>query len=198
MLFEKLTESQRAAIAEVAVASSELEAELERSIIELCKLWWPHGAVLLDNVRVEAKLNILQSLIDAEFNGKPLVAEFKAVFDSLKSLNSQRNTIIHGNWVTKSWTQEFVDWKPGQHLRDIEQGNIVAHRNKRGKQPPAVSAQKVKKVADLIELNRRLLHQLFWEHFPDRVAGLSGLPESKTMTSDILRELIRKRTAQKT
>lgn len=198
MLFDKLTESQRAAIAEVAVASSELEAELERSIIELCKLWWPHGAVLLDNVRVEAKLNILQALIDVEFNGKPLVAKFKAVFDSLKSLNSQRNTIIHGDWVAKSWTQDFEGRKPGQYLRDIEQGNIVAYRKKRGKQAPAVSAQQVKKVADLIELNRRLLHQLFWEHFPDRVAGLSGLPESKTMTSVILREQIRKRMAQKT
>ena len=189
-----LSEAQKAAIADVAIASSELEAEVERCIIELCKLWWPHGSILLNNVRIEAKLSIFQQLIDVEFHGKTIAEDFRFVCCNLKDLNAQRNTIIHGEWVTKSWSEELQGkkLKPGQYRKDIEEKNIVAYKKRHSKSPPAISARHVKKVADLMSLNRALLHQLFWEHFPERVRGLSGRPALPQKSSSQLREMIRK------
>ncbi len=67
MFSELLTEAQKAAIADVTIASSELETEVERCIIELCRLWWPHGSILLENMRVESKLNTFHQLLVADF-----------------------------------------------------------------------------------------------------------------------------------
>ena len=194
MFSDLLTEAQKSAIADVAIASSELEAEVERCIIELCRLWWPHGSVLLENTRLESKLNIFQQLLQAEFQGKVVPEGFTFVHTSLKDLNAQRNTIVHGQWTLRSLAVEKIDErKPGQAMKDIERKDIVAHRTRKGKQPPPIAARHIKKVAELMSLNRQLLHQLFWEHFPDRVAGLSGLPARPEKSSAHIRELIRKR-----
>jgi hypothetical protein len=39
-------------------------------------------------------------------------------------------------------------------------------------------------------LNRRLLRRLFWEYFPDRVQGLSGIPANEKITAGKLHTLI--------
>ena len=194
MFSDLLSETQKSAIADVAIASAELEAEVERCIIELCRLWWPHGSVLLENVRVESKLNVFQQLLQADFKGKEVPEGFVFVHNNLKDLNAQRNTIMHGQWTLRSLAVGRIDERrPGQAVSDIERKDIVAHRNKRGKQPPPIAAGHIKKVAELMSLNRQLLHQLFWEHFPDRVLGLAGLPTSAETSSSKIRELIRKR-----
>ncbi len=194
MFSDLLTEAQKAAIANVTIASSELETELERCIIELCRLWWPHGAVLLENLRVESKLNILQQLLETEFHGKGVPEAFSYVYSNLKDLNAQRNTIVHGQWTLRSLAVERIgERKPGQAMKDIERKDIVAHRRRRGKQSPSIAARQIKKVSDLMSLNRHLLHQLFWEHFSDRVLGLSGLPISPAKSSAQIRRLIRRR-----
>ncbi len=194
MFADLLTEAQKAAIADVAIASSELEAEIERCIIELCRLYWPHGAVLLENIRVEAKLNIFQQLLLIEFRDSAIPEGFTFAYNNLKDLNAQRNTIIHGQWTLRSFANgSWESSKPGQGAMEIERKDIVAHRKKRGKQPPPIAARHIKKVAELMSLNRELLHQLFWEHFSDRVGGLSGLPASPEVPSSLRQETIRKR-----
>lgn len=194
MFSDLLTEAQKSAIADVTIASAELEAEVERCIIELCRLWWPHGSVLLENTRVESKLNILQQLLQAEFHDKQVPEGFTLAYNNLKDLNAQRNTIVHGQWTLKSLAVGKIgEMRPSQAARDIELKDIVAHRKKRGKEPPPIAARHIKKVAELMSLNRQLLHQLFWEHFPDRVAGLSGLPTRPKRSSTQIQELIRKR-----
>ena len=193
MFADLLTEAQKAAIADVAIAGSELEAEIERCIIELCRLHWPHGAVLLENVRVEAKLNIFQQLLLVEFRDAAIPEGFTFAYNNLKDLNAQRNTIIHGQWTLRCFSNgSWKSAKPGQGSKEIESKDIVARRQKRGKQPPPIAARHIKKVAELMSLNRQLLHQLFWEHFSDRVAGLSGLPASPEIPSQRLIETIRK------
>lgn len=194
MFSDLLNEAQKTAIADVTIASSELEAEVERCIIELCRLWWPHGSVLLDNMRVEAKLNVFQQLLETEFREKAFPEGFTFVHSNLKDLNTQRNTIVHGQWTLRSLAIERLgERRPGQAMKDIERKDIVALRKRRGKQPPPIAARQIKKVADLMSLNRQLLHQLFWEHFPDRVLGLSGLPESPEKSAAQIQDLIRKR-----
>lgn len=96
-----LTPAQKRAIADVAIASSELEADLERCIIEFCRLWWPHGAVLLDKVSLDAKLGMLNELIKVEFRGKTVPSKFSEVHRALKDLNSKRNLVIHGEWMLR-------------------------------------------------------------------------------------------------
>lgn len=102
MFADMLSEPQKAAIASVAIAHAELEPKLDRCIIELCHLQWPHGEVLLENTRVERKLEILDKLLKIEFHGTGFPTEFKSVYEALKDLNSQRNTIIHGQWTLRS------------------------------------------------------------------------------------------------
>lgn len=195
MFADLLSETQKAAIADVAIAHAELESELDLCIIELCKLYWPHGAVLLENIRVERKLDILNKLIEVEFHGREVPPLFKTTYVALKELNTQRNTIIHGQWTLRSLANFKADEprRRGQARTDIERRDIVAHRNKRGKQPPAIAASHIKKAAELLVLNRKLLHQLFWEHFPDRVTGLAGLEEKPSTSSVKLAERVRKR-----
>ena len=193
MFSDLLSEAQKAAIADVTIASSELEAELERCIIQICRLYWPHGTILLENMRVESKLNTFHQLLAAEFRDKGIPEGFTFAYNNLKDLNAQRNTIVHGQWTLRSFAiASEKDWKPGQAKTDIERKDIVAHRKRNGKQPPPISARQIKKVADLTSLNRQLLRLLFWEHFQDRVLGLSGVP-AKGETSIQLRELIAKR-----
>ena len=68
--------------------------------------------------------------------------------------------------------------------------NIVAVRKRGSKPPDPVSAKAVSRVAVLMALNRRLLRRLFWEYFPDRVQGLSGIPANEKITAGKLRTLI--------
>lgn len=199
MFADLLSEAQKAAIAEVAIAHAELESELDRCIIELCKLFWPHGAILLESARVERKLDIFSQLLETEFRESEVPPLFRTTCAALKDLNTQRNTIIHGQWTLRSMATYDVEKPPrrGQALIDIERKDIVAHRSKRGKQRPAISARHIKRAAELLVLNRRLLHQLFWEHFSDRVNGLGGLPEKPDTSAEALAERIRKRNQQK-
>ena len=185
-----LTDARKTAIADVAIASAELEAEVERCIVDLCKLWPGHGRVLLERASVDAKIGIFRQLLEAEFPDAPFLSEFVSVCETLKSLNSERNTVIHGQWVPKSWTNKKR--KPGQIGKDIERKNIVAVRRNPGK-ATAVSAKKIKRVADLMILNQALLHELFWEHFRSRVSGLSGVRALPEIPAQQRREKIRKR-----
>lgn len=185
-----LTDAQKSAIADVAIASAELDAEIERCIVDLCKIWSGHGRVLLERVSADAKIGLFKQLLESEFPDDPLLTEFDAVCDGLKSLNKERNTVIHGQWVPKSWTNDKR--KPGQIGKDIERKDIVAIRRTRSKQT-GVSAKQIKRVADLMSLHQTLLHQLFWEHFRSRVSGLAGVPLLPEIPSPELRERIRKR-----
>ncbi|MGA7181600.1 MAG: hypothetical protein WBX11_18730 [Thiobacillaceae bacterium] len=196
MFSDMLSEAQKAAIADVTIASSELEAELERCIIELCKLTWSHGSILLENMRIDSKLNVFRQLLVAEFNDKDVPEGFTYANNNLKDLNAQRNVIVHGQWTLKSFAvARNGDLKPGHAKRDIESKDIVAHRTRNGKRPSLVAARQIKKVAELTSLNRQLLRRLFWEHFPERILGLSGVPTPKDRSSKQLRELIVKRAS---
>ena len=195
MFADMLNDAQKAAIADVTIESAQLEVELERCIIQLCKLWWPHGSVLLENVRLEGKLTVFEKLLAAEY-AKTVVPEgFRVACDQLRNLNTQRNTIVHGEWMLKSMAEEsFSDVNPSALRKDVVHKNIVAHRRKREKSPQPVPARNIKKIAELMALNRQLIHQLFWEHFPDRVTALSGLPSSPERSSKKLLSAIRARS----
>lgn len=186
-----LTPAQKSAIADVAIASSELEAELERCIIELCRLWWPHGAILLANVRLDARLGMLYELLKVEYHDKAFPADFQTVYTNLKDLNAKRNTIIHGEWILSSLAME--DRQPGSTQSALANKSIVARRRKRAAASPTIAPREVRKIADLLTLNREFLHQLFWEHFSDRVRGLSGLPTKPAQSSAKIKERVRKR-----
>lgn len=199
MFADMLSEAQKSAIADVAIAHAELEAELDHCVIQLCNLHWPHGAILLDGVGVERKIGMFARLLEIEFNGRDVPTMFKATCADLKALNTQRNTIIHGQWTLRSLAN-YDGRKPslaGSARVDIENRDIVVHARRRGKEPALIGARSIKKAADLIVLNRRLLHQLFWDHFAKRVQGLSGLPEKPDTTADKLSNLVGERSARK-
>ena len=199
MFADMLSDDQKAAIADVAIAHAELEAELDRCIIDLCKVYWPHGAILLDGVRVERKIEILTKLLEVEFHDKDIPPLLLTVCADLKSLNTQRNIIIHGQWTLRSLANYDVNKppKPGSGRREIEAKDIVVHGKRRGRQAATIGAKTVRKTADLIILNRRLLHQLFNESFADRVTGLAGLAEKPNITAMALSRMIAARAARK-
>lgn len=192
MFAELLSESQKASIAAVAIAHVEVEVEVERCIIELCGVSWLHGAVLIEKTSFERKLEIFKQLLEIEFHETAVPLALRQVDASLRDLNAQRNTVIHGQWTVRSLVsfEQTKPRRPGQLMRDIERKDIVAYRKKMGKQPPPISAKHIAKVAGLLVLNRRLLHQLFWEHFNERIRGLSGLPEKPDVTSTQLAEKV--------
>lgn len=199
MFADILSEEQKAAIADVAIAHAELEAELDRCVIDLCKLFWPFGAILLDGVRVERKIDILMKLLEVEFHGKTTPPLLEKVCSDLKALNTQRNVIIHGQWTLRSLANYDINKppKPGSGRKEIEAKDIVVKGKNRGKQAATIGAKSVRKTADLIALNRRLLHQLFYENFANRVTGLAGLPEKPEITALALSKLISTRTNRK-
>jgi hypothetical protein len=199
MFADMLSKDQKAAIADVAIAHAELEAELDRCIIDLCKVYWPHGAILLDAVRVERKLDMLIKLLEVEFRGKDVPPLLLTVCADLKSLNSQRNVVIHGQWTLRSLANYDVNKppKPGSGRREIQAKDIVVQGKKRGKQAATIGAKAVRKTADLIALNRRLLHQLFYENFADRITGLAGLAEKPDTTALALSKLVTARATRK-
>lgn len=188
-----LSDAQKFAIADITIASTDLDLEVERCIIELCKLQWLHGVVLLENVSVAAKLDMFQQLLQIEFHSSKIPDGFVFVNQNLKDLNAQRNTIVHGQWMTRSFASG--DWEKVilNSRREIEQKDIVAQRKKRGKKPPPIAAKDIAKVSELMDLNRELLHQLFWEHFPFRVSGLAGVQKLPAVSSLQRQEIIRKR-----
>lgn len=186
---DQLTEKQKAAIADVAIASAELESEIERCIIDLCRLWPGHGQVLLSSARLEAKLNLFRQLIEAEQPDSKAFEDFSEVIDELKRLTSTRNTVIHGSWIPLHWT---LNREGSSYKRARERPTELVARRSNGKKDNTISATKVAKVATLMSLNRALLHQLFWEHFRDRVSGLSGLPTSPEIPASQLRLKIQK------
>jgi hypothetical protein len=148
-------------------------------------------------MRLEAKLNIFQQLLQIEFHKTEVPEGFTFMHANLKNLNAQRNTIIHGQWTLRSFANgSFLTNEPGRARADMERKDIVAHRKKRGKQPPPIPAKQITKVAELMSLNRQLLAQLFFEHFADRVRGLAGLPAGPKHSSAQLQEAVRKRAAK--
>ena len=199
MFADMLSEDQKAAIADVAIAHAELETELDRCIIDLCKIYWPHGAILLDGVRVERKIDMLTKLLEVEFHGSAVPHLLLTVCADLKSLNTQRNVIIHGQWTLRSLANYDLNKppKPGNWRKEIEAKDIVVKGKRRGKQAATIGAKAVRKTADLIVLNRRLLHQLFFENFADRVSGLAGLAEKPDITALALSKLVSARALRK-
>lgn len=199
MYADMLSNDQKSAIADVAIAHAELETELDRCIIDLCKMHWPHGAILLDGVRVERKIEILEKLIEVEFDQKCVPPSLLKVCADLKSLNTQRNVIIHGQWTLRSLANYDIKKppKPGSARRDIDTNDIVVQRKRRGKQSATIGAKTIRKTAELIVLNRRLLHQLFYENFGDRITGLAGLQEKPDITAEALSRMVTARASRK-
>jgi hypothetical protein len=138
-------------------------------------------------------------LLEVEFYGKDVPPLLEAVCADLKSLNTQRNVIIHGQWTLRSLANYGIDKppKPGTGRREIEAKDIVVQGKKRGKQANTIGAKTVRKTADLIALNRRLLHQLFYENFADRVTSLAGLAEKPDITALALSKLVNARATRK-
>ena len=180
-----LTHAQKVAIAHVAIESAAMETEIQLCVMDLCRLRYNQGEVLLKNVRLDAKTDIFFQLVQLEFPDSQLPDNFKFLREQLKNLNAQRNTIIHGEWIPLSYTSI-----PITRNQFADQKDIVAVRKRGSKPPDPVSAKAVSRVAVLMALNRRLLRRLFWEYFPDRVQGLSGIPANEKITAGKLRTLI--------
>lgn len=192
MLSDQLTESQKSAIADVAIAGAELESSLQRFIADICGLNATHAAILLGNVRLDAKLNTLQQIVESDPPSTAAQVRLEFAIANLKDLNAQRNTIIHGQWVPQSLPPSSAS--PKRIAEDIRNNNLVAFTRKHGKSPRTVSASKIRKVAELTVLNHVLLTYLLCEYFPElvvRMVGIAGSPKSESIR---LQEKIRKRS----
>ena len=112
-----LTHAQKVAIARVAIESAAMETEIQLCVMDLYRLRYNQGEVLLKNVRLDAKTDFFFQLVQLEFPDSQLPDNFKFVREQLKNLNAQRNTIIHGDWIPRSYTSipitrnQFADQK---------------------------------------------------------------------------------------
>ena len=192
MISDQLTELHKSAIADVAIAGAELESSLEWFIADLCGLNPAHAAILLGNVRLDAKLNTPQQIVESDPPSTAGQERLAFAIANLKNLNAQRNTIIHGQWMPQSWPPSFAS--PKRIAEDIRNNNLVAFTRKHGKPPRTVSASKIRKVAELTVLNHELLTYLLCEYFPERVIRMVGVAGSPKSESIRLQEKIRKRS----
>jgi hypothetical protein len=99
-----LSDAQLRALGCMTFESRRLERFVDAIIRDLCGFDEDRFAVFLGTWMFDKKVEVLKEILKSRRTGTPLEAEFATVYASIKHLNAQRNTAVHGDWdgVTKA------------------------------------------------------------------------------------------------
>lgn len=94
-----LTADQLEAIGCVAVEAAELDLFIEAMIWRLCEMDEQTGRIFTDSPQLSAKLSILADLTKLRIQTKELLEEFELINGNLSNAITDRNTVLHGQWI---------------------------------------------------------------------------------------------------
>src|SRR6266478_10037693 len=93
-----LSDAERAWIGAVAVESAYLEKLIEQTVWALSGLSSAHGQIFTDSTPFSRKVELLDSLGKAAIVDEAELEAFSEILRELRGANTDRNTIIHGQW----------------------------------------------------------------------------------------------------
>lgn len=96
-----LTPEQRAALGSIVAESASLEATLDIIICSLTGLSEAQFRILAGGQMFGRKLELTKDLALLKLKSKAKKSRLTDLFSRLTSLNSERNTVVHGTWGTK-------------------------------------------------------------------------------------------------
>jgi hypothetical protein len=95
-----LTKDQLASIGSVVVESTYLEGFVESLIWDLSKLTPEQGKFFTHSLGLDSRLDLLASLGKPRIRSAKKKTEFTSLISRLKTVNRERNLIVHGLWET--------------------------------------------------------------------------------------------------
>jgi hypothetical protein len=156
-----LSEAQLAAVGCVAVESRYLELHVEAAIWMLSGLDAKRGPHFTTNVQLGNRLELLASLGSLALTDKQR-PEFGTLISDLKACAADRNTVIHGTWLSQAadYLALFADG-PGAHP------SAVAVKERRNKEPVSMPATNIMNVAKEIAVQRQRLGEFVSRAWPN-------------------------------
>jgi len=139
-----LTDRQLASIGRIAVASASLERLVDHMILLLTKLPEDQLRLLIPNVMMASKLDILDGLFAAKLRSAARKAEAKTIISEIKHVNSSRVIAIHGQWQPTRQLNSFSDLLSGFDIQ------LEAINEKGGKKSSPLRAEKLESIAKAI------------------------------------------------
>jgi len=118
-----LTVEERAAIGDLVAASAWLESVVGILIEQLAKLERHAFGALVEGAMLGKKLEALQTLGDYRIESESMKEEFHSLLERARSLNSERNIVVHGQWQPKGGASlgDYFGWQPGEKPMEFVQ-----------------------------------------------------------------------------
>jgi hypothetical protein len=101
----------------LAAETTRLEACIDELLADLCSLNRLRFDALLSGKMIGAKADILFSLLEPYAKSTKRKAKLKALQSRTKTAISDRNTVIHGQWIFQG-----IDWKTGKLIHAATKG----------------------------------------------------------------------------
>lgn len=180
MSASRLTIEQLAAIGAVAVEATSLDSYFENRIWTLCGMDEKTGPIFTgDGMSLGARTSMLRSVVNVKTNDAEALENFKWAFDSLTTLITARNDLVHGEWINDPKVQN-------QLIAYSEPGHVIAKRPR--KQTVGVHADDALLIAIKFNLMQRIFRRLFYDHFPRFAVPFGGLGPSPDRPFQQLRQ----------
>jgi hypothetical protein len=172
-----LSAEQRAALGTIVAQSAGLEATLDILICSLTGLSEAQFRILVGGQMIGRKLELAKDLALLKLKSKAKISRLTDLFSRLVSLNSKRNTVVHGTWGTKEGGAR-LSWLFSAQQPPAE--DIHAVLKKRGAKLQTVSSTKLDEIATkLSEANSELFSFLMDEFIQPKVHRSVGRTKIK-------------------
>ena len=139
-----LTPEQRAALGSIVAESASLEATLDVIICSLTGLSEAQFRILAGSQMFGRKLELAKDLALLKLKSKAKISRLTDLFSRLASLNSERNTVVHGTWGTKEGGVR-LSWLTSMQQPPAQ--DVHAVLKKRGPKLQTVSSTKLEQIA---------------------------------------------------
>lgn len=136
-----LTQEQRAALGVIVAESASLEATVDLIISHLTNLNPQQYEIVLKGEMIKRKLEVLKAIGQQKLRSAKRKAAFLTLMARLTSLNSDRNTLVHGIWGPRGGYR--LSWFAGHPITDP----IEAIQRSRGGRVRTLPANRIGNVA---------------------------------------------------